>query len=376
VNNKERYLGEVNTAHALHLTLYASFFSDHAVIMSKFASESMKRMKELVKRLEVSLGPDTGELCMRCGLHSGPITAGVLRGEKSRFQLFGDTVNFASRMESTGQPNRIQCSQTTAELLRVSGKHHWLVPRDNLVVVKGKGTLKTFFITVQPKQTNGKHESPKKKTSVVHLKSRFKQRCSNHDSFGIYGRRGSQSDHNQTLTSSHSSPRRCLLTSQHESQIWQNSDNLDVDDDYDGFEDSCRQERLIEWNIEILADLLRRIVGHRQTNNVKASHFQKDFIMYYQDGQNALDEITEIICLGGPTAAQQDLGASSYWDIDPTAVMLPKEVEKQLRVGEIGQTRDFYCVNLISSVVQQNYVSMIACMYRDNPFHNFEVWYS
>ena len=37
--------------------------------------------------------PDTAELGMRIGLHSGPVTAGVLRGEKGRFQLFGDTMN-------------------------------------------------------------------------------------------------------------------------------------------------------------------------------------------------------------------------------------------------------------------------------------------
>ena len=39
------------------------------------------------------VGPDTGDLVMRFGIHSGQVTAGVLRGEKSRFQLFGDTVN-------------------------------------------------------------------------------------------------------------------------------------------------------------------------------------------------------------------------------------------------------------------------------------------
>jgi hypothetical protein len=51
-------------------------------------------MNEVTKKLEVSLGPETGDLCMRFGLHSGPVTAGVLRGEKSRFQLFGDTVSW------------------------------------------------------------------------------------------------------------------------------------------------------------------------------------------------------------------------------------------------------------------------------------------
>jgi class 3 adenylate cyclase len=46
----------------------------------------------------------------------GPTTAGVLRGEKSRFQLFGDTVNTAARMESTGQKGRIHVSQKTADV--------------------------------------------------------------------------------------------------------------------------------------------------------------------------------------------------------------------------------------------------------------------
>lgn len=56
--------------------------------MARFAGDCMRRAKVLVRKLEEILGPDTGELTMRFGLHSGPVTAGVLRGERARFQLY------------------------------------------------------------------------------------------------------------------------------------------------------------------------------------------------------------------------------------------------------------------------------------------------
>lgn len=68
----------------------------NAVIMAKFANECMEKMRELVAALALTLGPDTAELDLRVGLHSGPVTGGVLRGQRSRFQLFGPTMNQVS----------------------------------------------------------------------------------------------------------------------------------------------------------------------------------------------------------------------------------------------------------------------------------------
>ena len=61
---------------------------DHAVIMVKFARDCMYKFNQVKHELADSLGEDTSELEMRIGLHSGPTTGGVLRGEKGRFQLF------------------------------------------------------------------------------------------------------------------------------------------------------------------------------------------------------------------------------------------------------------------------------------------------
>ena len=82
---------------------------DHAVRAVKFAWDCKKEMEQVLQTsLVKELGADTKDLELRMGIHSGSVTAGVLRGKKSRFQIFGDTVNTAARMESTGSPGKYE----------------------------------------------------------------------------------------------------------------------------------------------------------------------------------------------------------------------------------------------------------------------------
>lgn len=146
--------------------------------MVKFARDCMLAMNKVTADLSDSLGQDTKDLGFRVGLHSGPTTAGVLRGHKGRFQLFGDTgihcsrsvsffscdfpkssssisyslfflvnaVNTASRMESNGVPGRIHVSESTADCLRAANKKQWLTPREDKITAKGKGEMQTYWV--------------------------------------------------------------------------------------------------------------------------------------------------------------------------------------------------------------------------------------
>ena len=62
----------------------------HALVMARFAQDCARRVSTVLRKLETTLGPETTSLGFRFGLHSGPTTGGVLRGQRARFQLFGD----------------------------------------------------------------------------------------------------------------------------------------------------------------------------------------------------------------------------------------------------------------------------------------------
>jgi len=80
---------------------------------------------------------------MRIGIHAGPVVAGVIGARKFAYDVWGDTVNVASRLESTSVPGRIQVSEVVARDLE--GKFA-LEPR-GVVELKGKGATPTWFLT-------------------------------------------------------------------------------------------------------------------------------------------------------------------------------------------------------------------------------------
>jgi class 3 adenylate cyclase len=84
----------------------------------------------------------TGPIQLRVGLHVGPAVAGVIGIKKFIYDIWGDTVNTASRMESHGVPGRIQVTAETAR--RLAGSYRF--ERRGVIEVKGKGSLETFFL--------------------------------------------------------------------------------------------------------------------------------------------------------------------------------------------------------------------------------------
>uniref|UniRef100_A0A8C8HZ99 Adenylate cyclase type 6 n=1 Tax=Oncorhynchus tshawytscha TaxID=74940 RepID=A0A8C8HZ99_ONCTS len=84
---------------------------------------------------------------MKIGLNMGPVVAGVIGARKPQYDIWGNTVNVASRMDSTGVPD---CIQVTTDLYHVLVQKGYQLDHRGLVKVKGKGEMTTYFLTSGP----------------------------------------------------------------------------------------------------------------------------------------------------------------------------------------------------------------------------------
>ena len=110
--------------------------ADHAGAVAELALE----MLEFASRRRF---PDGGPVRLRIGIDSGPVVAGVIGRRRFSYDLWGDTVNTASRMQTTGVPGCIQVTQRTRELL---GDRYLFWERGR-IQVKGKGEMRTYFLS-------------------------------------------------------------------------------------------------------------------------------------------------------------------------------------------------------------------------------------
>ncbi|CAB9496653.1 Receptor-type guanylate cyclase gcy [Seminavis robusta] len=262
---------------------------DHAVAMARCSRDILARMNILTRELETTLGPETGDLALRVGIHSGPVTAGVLRGDRARFQLFGDTMNVCSRLESTSRRGRIHCSWETAQHIIDAGKEKWLEKRQDLTEIKGKGFIESYFVNVDAERA----VSVASRTSLEVIQNNVR--------------------------------------SSGAAKIWKPVVGLDG-----------RTNRLIDWNVQQLLQLLKPVVASRCSRTKKSVSKRPLASGFLELRSRPLDEVKEIIRL--PEWSQ----ASTQQD--PSEVEIPPDVVLQLHllVGEIAK------------------------MYNKNPFHNFD----
>ena len=108
---------------------------DHAQALALMALD-------MVEAVRSSDGVGDLGLELRVGINSGPVVAGVIGRKRFLYDLWGDAVNTASRMESSGTPGRIQITRATHDLIRAE----FVCEPRGTISVKGKGEMETWYL--------------------------------------------------------------------------------------------------------------------------------------------------------------------------------------------------------------------------------------
>lgn len=100
----------------------------------------------LMIKLDVINKHSFNDFKLRIGINHGPVIAGVIGAQKPQYDIWGNSVNVASRMDSTGVLGKIQITEETSNILQTLGYN---CTCRGIINVKGKGELKTYFVITE-----------------------------------------------------------------------------------------------------------------------------------------------------------------------------------------------------------------------------------
>jgi Adenylate and Guanylate cyclase catalytic domain len=204
-----------------------------------------------------------------------------------------DTMNTASRMESTGKKSRIHLSQETADLLIAAGKSMWVTARDDKVVAKGKGELQTYWLELTDKFETGSTGSGAHEVA--------------------------------------------------ESRMLDDSERVSATIAEKTGIDPGKTERLIDWNVEVLLRLLKQVVARRkhQGRETMGVAGTEDLMLKPARGQTVLDEVKEIITLPQFDSSSANIeGDCDYIEINPR---VPEQLHDYVwNIGSMYRNNPFH----------------------------------